>query len=69
MPVLDGEEALVRIHALWPGLPVVLMSGYAETDAIQSFGSRGLAGFVQKPFTPAELVAALDAAIAGAPRR
>ncbi|MEP7052404.1 MAG: hypothetical protein ABJB12_18700 [Pseudomonadota bacterium] len=27
------------------------MSGYSEQDAVMRFADRGLAGFVQKPFT------------------
>jgi CheY-like chemotaxis protein len=31
------------------------MSGYNEQDAIPTFAGKGLAGFLQKPFTPSEL--------------
>ena len=68
MPVLDGAGALKRLRELRPDLPVVLMSGYTETDVVDRLGRDGPAGFVQKPFTPSELGQALDAAVARARR-
>lgn len=55
MPMMDGEEAFRRIRALKPDARVLLMSGFNEQEAIQRFLGRGLAGFLQKPFT-AELL-------------
>ena len=43
----------------WPGLPLVLMTGYSE--ALATGSSRGL-HVLSKPFREAELVAALRAA-------
>lgn len=51
MPVLDGFAAFAELRRLDPRLPVVLMSGYNEQDAVARFAGSGLAGFVQKPFT------------------
>jgi len=34
---------------------VVLTSGYDEAEAIQRFAGNGLAGFIQKPYTPTQL--------------
>ena len=47
MPELSGEDTLVRIQARWPGLPVVLSSGYPPE------GERppGAVAFVQKPYS------------------
>jgi two-component system, cell cycle sensor histidine kinase and response regulator CckA len=51
MPNMDGETAFREIRLLHPALPIVLMSGYNEGDAIVHFAGKGLAGFLQKPFT------------------
>ena len=51
MPVLSGEETLSRIRQSHPEIPVLLMSGYAESQVAQRFVDRGVAGFLQKPFT------------------
>ena len=54
MPDLSGPEVLERIRVVRPGLPVVLMSGY-HGDELAPELRAGISGFVQKPFTPADL--------------
>jgi PAS domain S-box-containing protein len=61
MPVMGGEETLRRLLALRPDAKVIGMSGYNEREAQERFGV-GLAGFVQKPFTAAQLSARLSVA-------
>ena len=51
MPHLDGTQAFAHMKKLNPSVPVLLMSGYNEQDAVRRFGKSGLAGFIQKPFT------------------
>ncbi|MBK8479276.1 MAG: PAS domain S-box protein [Opitutaceae bacterium] len=63
MPELDGAETFREIHRLRPTLPVVLMSGYSEHDAVSRFGAQGLAGFLQKPFQPDVLRARLTSVV------
>jgi len=55
MPHLDGEETFHRIRAINPDARVVLTSGYDEREVAQRFHGLGLAGFLQKPYTPTEL--------------
>jgi PAS domain S-box-containing protein len=55
MPSLDGEEAFRELRRIDPNACVMLMSGYNEQDAIARFVGKGVAGFIQKPFTMAEL--------------
>ena len=59
MPRLGGVETFEAIRRIRSQMPIVLMSGYAEEEASARFVGRGLAGFLQKPFTPSELVAAI----------
>jgi CheY-like chemotaxis protein len=51
MPVMGGEEALRLMKAIDPGVRVVLSSGFNEVEAVRRFTGKGLAGFIQKPFT------------------
>ena len=51
MPLMDGVDAFREIRSLDESVPVLLMSGYNEQDAVMRFAGKGLAGFVQKPFT------------------
>ncbi len=43
-------------------MPVVLMSGYSEQEALQGVLRDDLAGLLQKPFAPDALAKALEAA-------
>ena len=55
MPRMDGLEAFVAIRRVRADIPIVLMSGYNEQDAVGRFAGQSLTAFVQKPFSPAEL--------------
>ena len=53
MPVMGGEEALEEIRAIRPRRPVIASSGYSESVAKERFGGKGLAAFLQKPYSGA----------------
>ena len=55
MPKLDGMQTLPRIRATEPKLPVVLMSGYAQSDTEFRRIKPKASGFLQKPFSVEEL--------------
>jgi len=59
MPHLGGEETFRLMRGIRADVPVVLMSGFTEEDAVSRFAGKGLAGFVQKPFGPTALSEAL----------
>jgi PAS domain S-box-containing protein len=67
MPVMNGQEALERIHAIRPEVPVILSSGFSEDEALRRFQGRGLAGFLQKPYTATALAHKLRQATGGSP--
>lgn len=59
MPGLSGWELGKRLGERWPGLRVLYISGYTE-DVINDDGVAGLgAPFLQKPFLPVDLLAAV----------
>lgn len=55
MPVMSGEETLRNLKLINPQVPVILSSGFNEVEAIRRFTGKGLAGFIQKPYSMAEL--------------
>ena len=55
MPGMDGGQTFDRIRAIRPGLPVILSSGYAVNGMAEKVMRRGCNGFIQKPFSIAEL--------------
>jgi PAS domain S-box-containing protein len=59
MPVMSGEEALRQLRVIDPSVPVILSSGFSEAEAVRRFTGKGLAGFLQKPFTARSLAAKL----------
>ena len=65
MPVMNGEETLRRLKLINPNIPILLSSGYNEMEAIQRFAGKGLAGFVQKPYTSTRLAEMLRSLLGG----
>ena len=63
MPRLSGAETCHLIKQLRPDLPIVLTSGYTEPDTDTRPDIRDVAGFLQKPFTPASLVTMIQDAV------
>ncbi len=63
MPVMSGEETLLRLQGIRPVTPIVLSSGYDEAEATRRFIDKGLAGFVQKPYTAAGLAEKMKIAL------
>ena len=65
LPGQDGLALARAARAARPGLPVLLMSGYAEAALGTDLSAEGI-GFLGKPFAPSDLVAAVGAALAHA---
>ncbi|PAW65564.1 MAG: hypothetical protein B9S34_10610 [Opitutia bacterium Tous-C1TDCM] len=63
MPHLDGEETFRQLRHIYPGVRVVLMSGFNHQEVITRFAGKGLAGFVPKPLDGRVLLEAARAAV------
>lgn len=55
MPDLSGDQVMVSLRAISAGLPVILSSGFHESELAERFGDQGFSGFLQKPFRLATL--------------
>jgi CheY-like chemotaxis protein len=62
MPVMDGPETARVIQSQAPELPILIMSGLGDQDALRNFSSVRIAGFVPKPFAPDQLAQAVAVA-------
>jgi CheY-like chemotaxis protein len=63
MPVLGGEEALPLLHQIKPEVPVIVSSGFDESELMQHFSALKPAGFLQKPYTAERLVSMVAAVL------
>jgi PAS domain S-box-containing protein len=55
MPNMGGEETYRQLRLRRPELRVILTSGYSDTQAQARFTGKGLASFIKKPYTAAQL--------------
>ncbi len=65
MPKMSGEETLSRLKQVSPDVRVLLMSGYSEQEASNRFSGKGVAAFMQKPYTPQDLSDKLNQVLSG----
>ncbi|MFL6732082.1 MAG: response regulator [Sphingomicrobium sp.] len=65
MPHLSGTEFLREARGICPGVPALIITGYAEADAIRDRPDN--VEILLKPFTPTKLEAALARVCDGAP--
>jgi DNA-binding NtrC family response regulator len=60
MPDMDGEQTCAELRRHWPGLPVIVSSGYTELEVLPRFAAHGNVTFVQKPYGYDTLVHAVQ---------
>jgi two-component system chemotaxis response regulator CheY len=62
MPVMDGLHLLeeLRKREEWADLPVVVVSTEGSKSRIDELKSRGIRGYVRKPFTPEQIAAVIE---------
>lgn len=65
MPVMSGEEAFRFLRAIRPDVPIIVSSGYNEVEVIRRFTGRGVAAFIQKPYTSYNLAQKVKTAMRG----
>jgi len=63
MPKIGGMRILRDIRRNKPSVPVVLITGYASVQSAVQAMKLGATDYIEKPFTPEELVDAVSAAI------
>ena len=61
-----GLDVLQKIRELDPRARIIVVSADIQTSSQDLAGEAGAAGFINKPFDRADILSALDAALAGA---
>jgi two-component system NtrC family sensor kinase len=59
MPVMNGGELAAEVTRLWPGAPILFVTGYVENDALRPWSDLGYQT-MQKPFSAHDLAAAIE---------
>ncbi|HEY6430006.1 MAG TPA: response regulator transcription factor, partial [Acidimicrobiales bacterium] len=65
MPRMDGVEATRAARETHPGVPVVVLTTFADDESILAALSAGAAGYLTKDAAREDIRRALDAAVAG----
>ena len=65
---MQGGELAETARTVHPGLQVLYMSGYSRDSSIHGGCLDGTVNFLQKPFTPNELVAIVEETLAARER-
>lgn len=63
MPGMNGEAVMHQMQLIEPGVRVLLSSGFNEVEVVRNFTGKGLAGFIQKPYTSQALAAKIKAVL------
>jgi two-component system, response regulator FlrC len=63
MPGMDGLQLTARLKAIDPGLPVLLITAFGSLDSAREAMRLGAFDFLSKPFSPEELITALNKAL------
>lgn len=64
MPDMDGNLALIEMRKIRPDLPVLLVSGFLQEQAVAQFLTEKPNGFLQKPFHRDEFIASVARVLA-----
>ena len=64
MPDMDGIEVLRIIKEKWPETEVIIVTGYQTVDTAVKAIKLGAYDYIEKPFTPDALIAAITEALA-----
>ena len=65
MPKMNGKRLAAILHRTFPGLPVLLLTGYAEEEGPTLESLPGVTGLLQKPVTVERLAQAVEKALGG----
>ncbi len=56
MPHMGGIEVFDRMKAISQDVKIIFSSGFSKDEATGQLSGKGLSGFIQKPYMPADLI-------------
>jgi CheY-like chemotaxis protein len=64
MPGMRGDEFLIKVHAQFPGIVTVLLTGHADEDAIERARQHAnLYAYITKPWTEETLIGIIESGL------
>lgn len=64
MPGMRGDEFLIKVHAQFPGIVTVLLTGHADEDAIERARQQAnLHAYLAKPWTEETLIGIIESGL------
>jgi len=63
MPGMGGKKAFAKIKEIYPGIRILISSGYGDEEDVRDILSSGASGFVQKPYFRDQLVEGIRRAL------
>jgi CheY-like chemotaxis protein len=64
---METKELLTRLQAAKPGIPVVIMAGFADLDLAAELVRLGAAGYITKPFKVQDLILTMQKVLSKKP--
>jgi DNA-binding NarL/FixJ family response regulator len=66
MPLMDGVEAVKRIHAVDPRVKIMMLTTFNDTEYVHEAIKKGASGYLLKTISPEELFSSIKALYQGA---
>jgi DNA-binding response OmpR family regulator len=63
MTGMSGMDLAQLVFQRWPGVPVIILSGYGDLDSVIGALRSGVTDFIKKPFSADEVLSVVDRAI------
>lgn len=60
MPGMNGEQAMEKLRAIRPDLPILLSTGYSESEISERLEGKGVSAFLPKPYHATDLIDAIN---------
>ncbi len=60
MPKVNGMEAIGYFRSQFPGVPILVLTGYPDIDNINQLFAQGVVDYLVKPIVSEELLAAVE---------
>jgi len=63
MPKVGGMEAIAFFRSQFPGVPILVLTGYPNIDNASDLYKQGVVDYLVKPIVPEKLLAAVEKAV------